>query len=68
MSAYCLIPTTRIPTAFQLVAVNVGSGGMGIYSVTPDFGIDGMGSVDVRNAMVNVRNGYTCKFILGADS
>ena len=27
--AYCLIPTTRILATFQLVAVNVGSGGVG---------------------------------------
>ena len=41
--AYCSILATRILTAFQLVAMNVGGSGAGVCNVTPYLGHDGVG-------------------------
>ena len=41
---YCLILTTGILTAFQLVTMDVGGSGVGVCNVTPDLGNDGVGA------------------------
>ena len=40
---YRLILPIRILTAFQLVTMDIGGGGAGVYNVTPDLGNDGAG-------------------------
>jgi len=40
---YCLILTTHILTTFQLVAINVGGGCVGVCNTTLDLGDDGGG-------------------------
>ena len=41
---YCLIFTIGIPTAFQLVAMDAGGGGVGVYNVILDLGNDRVGA------------------------
>ena len=57
---YCLILTTPILTAFQFVAMNVGSGGPGVWNITPDLRNGGVGAcnirVDIGNDVVHILN------------
>ena len=60
--------TACITRAVQRLAVNVGSGGVGIRSVTPGVSNGGVG---VLYIMMNVGNGRTWffgKFLLGTES
>jgi len=50
---YCLILTTCVLTDFQLVAMDVESGGAGAYNVTPDPRND---RICARNITANARN------------
>jgi len=65
---YYRVFTACITRAVRRLAVNVGSGGVGVHSVTPDVRNGGVGVLDI---MTNVRNGRTwfCgKFLLGTES
>ena len=54
---HCLISIIRIRTAFRLVVMDIGGGGVDVRSVTLDLGNDGVGA---RSIMADVGNDVVC--------
>lgn len=65
---YYRVFTACITRAVQRLVVNVGSGGVGVHSATPDVRNDGVGFLDIMTNVGNGRTWFCGKFLLGAGS